>query len=68
MLVVGSVQDELKNAFPELWKEFVSIKPRTYVDTGMAGYAAATALQESHGSGLLFVRDLHRQVHTARDA
>ncbi|WP_443970428.1 hypothetical protein [Sphingobium sp. CR28] len=53
MLVMRSVQNELKNGFPDLWKEFVTIKPRTYVDTGMAGYAAATALQESHGSSLL---------------
>jgi len=53
MLVMRSVQTDLKNAFPELWKEFTSIKPRTYVDTGMAGYAAATALQEMHGSGVL---------------
>jgi hypothetical protein len=53
MLVMRSVQDELKNAYPTLWKEFVTIKPRKYVDTGLAGYAAATALQEMHGSGVL---------------
>ena len=53
MLVMRSVQEELKNAYPELWKEFVTIKPRHYVDTGMAGHAAATALQEMHGSGVL---------------
>lgn len=53
MLVLRSVQDELKNAYPDIWKEFVSIKPKKYISTSTTSYAAATAMQEVHGSSVL---------------
>lgn len=53
MLVMRSVQAELKNVYPDLWPVFVAIKPKTYLNSTVANYAAATALQEMHGSGVL---------------
>jgi len=53
MLVMRSVQRELKELFPALWQQFVAITPKKYVDTPVSTFAAATALQETHGSGVL---------------
>ena len=53
MVVMRSVQTELAAAFPEIWSEFVAIKPKTYQDTAILVYDAAAQLQGMHGSSLL---------------
>ena len=53
MVVMRSVQEELCAAFPEIWPDFVMIKPKKYQDTPMAVYDAAGQLQGMHGSSLL---------------
>lgn len=53
MLVMRSVQDELKNLYGHLWADFVAIKGKKYVDTTVAVSAVAAQLQEAHGSSLL---------------
>lgn len=53
MLVMRSVQVQLKDVYPALWPLFVAIKPKKYLNTTVANHAAATALQEMHGSGVL---------------
>ncbi len=53
MLVMRSVQEELRAAFPDLWTDFAEIKPKKYVDTPLAVYTAAVQLQEMHGSSVL---------------
>lgn len=53
MLVLRSVQDELKAAYEHLWDDFVAIKPRKYTDANMAVSAIAAQLQATHGSSPL---------------
>jgi hypothetical protein len=53
MLVIRSVQTELCAAFPDIWPDFVEIKPKTYQDTAIPIYNAAGQLQGMHGSSLL---------------
>lgn len=53
MLIVRSVQIELKDVYPDLWQDFVAIKPKKYIDIPVSVQAAATQLQEIHGAPLL---------------
>lgn len=53
MLVMRSVQNELKNISEQLWADFAAIKGKKYVDTTVAVSALAAQLQEAHGSSLL---------------
>jgi hypothetical protein len=53
MLVMRSVQHELKALYPTLWADFVDIKPKKYVDSTVAVSALAAHLQEVHGTSLL---------------
>jgi len=53
MLVMRSIQGELKELYPALWPLFVAIKPKKYLNTTVANFASAAALQEMHGSGVL---------------
>jgi hypothetical protein len=53
MIVLRSVQHELKNLYEDLWPDFVAIKGKKYVDTTVAVSAVAAQLQETHGSSVL---------------
>ena len=53
MVVMRSVQTELCAAYPDIWPDFVAIKPKTYQDTPIPIYDAAGQLQGMHGSSLL---------------
>lgn len=53
MLVMRSVQHELKDLYEHLWGDFVAIKGKKYVDTPVAVSAVAGQLQEAHGSSVL---------------
>ena len=53
MLILRSVSDELKAAFPELWADFTAIKPKKYFTPTVATYAVASQLQQTHGSPML---------------
>jgi len=53
MLVMRSVQLELEALYPTLWEEFVSIKPKKYIDTPARANALAVHLQENHGSPII---------------
>lgn len=53
MLVMRSVQADLKNAFPDAWEEFADIKGKKYVDTTVAITSVAAQMQEAHGSSIL---------------
>jgi len=53
MLIMRSVSDELRAAFPGLWADFNAIKPRKYFTPTMAVYAAAGSMQAAHGTSLL---------------
>ncbi len=53
MLIMRSVSDELRAAFPGLWADFNAIKPKKYFTSTMAVYAAAGTLQAAHGTTLL---------------
>lgn len=53
MLVMRSVQHELRDLYEHLWPDFVAIKGKKYVDTTVAVSAIAAQLQEAHGSSVL---------------
>lgn len=53
MLIMRSVSDELKAAFPTLWDDFNLIKPRKYFTVTMKIYATASSMQAAHGTSLL---------------
>lgn len=53
MLVMRSVQDELKDLYEDLWTAFVDIKPKKYVNTTPAVSDVAAQLQEAHGCSVL---------------
>lgn len=53
MLVMRSVQHELKSAYEQLWDAFVAIKPKKYIGSTARVFAIAAHLQEEHGSSLL---------------
>jgi hypothetical protein len=53
MLVMRSVQNELKDLYSHLWPDFVAIKTKKYIDTTLAVSAVAGQLQQAHGSSVL---------------
>lgn len=53
MLVMRSVQDELKDLYESLWPDFVAIKPKKYVNTTPPVSDVAAQLQEAHGCSVL---------------
>lgn len=53
MLVMRSVQDELKDLYEDLWPAFVAIKPKKYVNTTPAVSDVEAQLQEAHGCSVL---------------
>ena len=53
MVIMRSVSVELRDAYPELWPDFVAIKPKKYVGTTVTLDAIAGQLQEAHGSSIL---------------
>ncbi|VXD02861.1 hypothetical protein [Sphingomonas sp. 8AM] len=53
MLIMKSVSEEMKEVYPHLWPLVTAIKPRRYIRTTVADHAAATTMQEMHGSSIL---------------
>jgi hypothetical protein len=53
IVIMRSVQSELSAVYPDLWDDFVGIKPKKYIDTPMAAHALAAQLQELHGTSVL---------------
>jgi hypothetical protein len=53
MLIMRSVQSELKALYPKLWNDFVAIKPRKYLNTTIAVSVTAGQMQGAHGSSIL---------------
>lgn len=53
MLVLKSVSNELKEAYPDIYIQLQAINPRKYLTPTVSMIASAATLAETHGSSLL---------------